>query len=101
MEYKVKLKHNIDSDNKVESNELCYILNNNVHCLKGGNPIDYEENKSVLLESFGEDNCLIETNIVDCKLSSNLEVYTTAVGAVAGIVSTKGCTISPGGYASC
>ena len=64
--YNVFLKHNIGSDNVVESNEVCYILNSNLYCLKGcgkyNNVSDdcditnYEENVDILYASFGESN---------------------------------------------
>ena len=73
------LKHNIGSLGRVESSDVCYILNGNKYCLKGGgvydaetesyNSLYYEENKSLLLETFGEDNCSVDSNRVNCSLS--------------------------------
>ena len=50
------LKHNIGSDDKVESQEVCYILDNNLYCLIDDETY-FEQNLEILNGSFGEDNC--------------------------------------------
>ena len=55
------VKYNIDNDKKVQSSEICFLRDNDLHCLKGGSGETYfNENKSILDSTFGQANC--ETN---------------------------------------
>lgn len=94
------LKHNIGSSGRIESQEVCYILNNKQYCLKGGGVLDmatgdsvspyYEENKAILFESFGEENCSA-SNYVDCWVSSiDANLYSDGSVSVDGASSTCG-----------
>ena len=53
------LKHNIVEDTITES-YVCFIKDNKEYCLRGGNGSYYNENKTILLNVFGSENC--ETN---------------------------------------
>ena len=94
------LKHNIGSDNTVESNEVCYVLNSNLYCLKGGSADYYEENTEVLYELFGEDNCSVYSNRVTCSMS-DLRVYAVNDGYIDVGPMFYECFIDDIGYASC
>ena len=72
------LKYNISTVGTVESSEVCYILNNNLYCLKGEKTDDkeegyisqyYEENTSILQNSFGQSSCSVNSSIVSCSVS--------------------------------
>ena len=69
------LKHNISSKGTVESSEVCYILKSNLYCLKGEKTDDkesgyisqyYTENTNTLQTSFGQANCIFESDHVSC-----------------------------------
>lgn len=94
------LKHNIDANGLVESNEVCYIVNNNLFCLKGGSANYYEENKNTLLASFDSIYCYSSGNGFGCSIAAfnpfislNGEVYVSS-GALS-------CSISSSGLAKC
>lgn len=95
------LKHNIGSDNTVESQEVCYILNSNVYCLKGGdNGASYETNKTTLLESFGEDTCSVNSDYVHCS-ASGLYAGAYDSGGVGAYDDVGDCNVDGDGLADC
>ena len=95
------LKHNLASDNTVESQEVCYILNGNQYCLKGGDDrASYETNKTTLLESFGEDNCSVNSKDVNCS-ASGLYASADAIGVVSANGGITGCNVNGFGDAYC
>lgn len=95
------LKHNIGSNNTVESNEVCYILNETMYCLTGGDEgASYETNKTTLLESFGEDNCSVYSNGVDCS-ASGLYAFAYDDGFVRAYADIGGCRVDGVGDAYC
>ena len=94
------LKHNIGSDNTVESQEVCYILNSTLYCLKNGSIEYYEENKTILLESFGEGNCSMDSYHVQCSFS-NLWVAVWKDDAVLAGDDDNHCGVGFDGSASC
>jgi len=96
----VFLKHNIGSLGRIETQEVCYILNGEKHCLKGGADAYYEENKSLLLETFGEDNCSVYSNSVYCSLSG-LYAYAHDYGYVSAYTSDWDCNVYSHGDACC
>ena len=96
----VFLKHNIGSLGRIETQEVCYILNGEKHCLKGGADAYYEENKSLLLETFGEDNCSVYSDYVHCLLSG-LHAYAYDRGYVRAHASGWHCNVHDTGYAGC
>ena len=58
------LKHNIVEDIIAES-YVCFIKDNEEYCLRGGNSSYYNENKTILLNAFGSENCEVNPqNIV-------------------------------------
>ena len=95
------LKHNIGSNNTVESQEVCYILNGTMYCLTGGDEgASYETNKETLFASFGEDNCSVYSDRVHCSASGlNASAYSH------GLVSARGdigvCVVYGDGDANC
>ena len=94
------LKHNLASDNIVESNEVCYILNGTIYCLKGGSADYYEENSATLLTSIGEDNCSVDSDRIECSMSG----FTAGAyndGRVAALDSNWGCGVDSNGDAFC
>ena len=95
------LKHNIGSAGTVESQEVCYILNSEVYCLKGGDGgASFNENKATLLASFGESNCSVYSDGVDCSLSG-LSAYADAYGFVIANDVTSDCYVDDSGNAYC
>jgi len=94
------LKHNIGSNNTVESNEVCYVLNSNLYCLKGGSADYYEENIQVLYESFGEDNCTVPSYSVYCS-ASGLNANAYAYGYVDAGDGIGRCDVFSDGNANC
>ena len=95
------LKHNIGSDNTVESNEVCYILNGTMYCLIGGDEgASYETNKETLFASFGEDNCYVYSNDVSCS-ASGLNARAIGSGYVYANDGFEGCYVNDSGYARC
>lgn len=105
------LKHNIGSSGKIESQEVCYILNNKKYCLKGGGIITnlaeleavspyYEENKATLFESFGEENCSVYSDYVLCSLSAvRADAYDN--GSVYVYADDWTCRVNDIGVANC
>ena len=75
------LKHNIGSLGRIETQEVCYILNGKKYCLKGRENAYYEENIETLYASFGEDNCSVYSDYVICS-NSDFRVTTEADGDV-------------------
>lgn len=96
----VFLKHNIGNNNTVETQDVCYILNSEKYCLKGGTGDYYEENKLMLLEIFGVNNCSVNSNNVLCS-SSGLYASAADNGSVYASDSGWYCTIHTNGYAEC
>ena len=94
------LKHNIGSNNTVESNEVCYILNSNLYCLKGGSADYYEESIQVLYESFGQYNCTVHSLGVTCP-TSVLRADAYANGRVFARVDIEDCYVNSNGDAYC
>lgn len=94
------LKHNIGSDNTVESQEVCYILNSEVYCLMGYEANYYEANKTTLLESFGEENCAVSSYDVDCS-ASGLLAYANDNGYVFAYDDLEECGVYGNGNAYC
>lgn len=99
--YDYFLKHNIGSNNTVESQEVCYILNGNQYCLKGGDDgASYETKKTTLLTSFGEDNCSVGSNYVYC-YASGLRAYASDRGSVYASDDIGECSVEDRDYAYC
>ena len=72
-----------------------------MYCLKGGdNGASYEANKTILLESFGEDNCSVSSASVSCRASGLLAIA-YADGSVTADVGFGLCHVSVDGYAYC
>lgn len=63
------LKHIINND-VVESNEVCFIINDVLHCLK---PNEYETSKASLISIFGESSCTDDTDTYRCSRSGVYE----------------------------
>lgn len=94
------LKHNINANGFVESNELCYIANNNLYCLKGGSTDYYEENKNILLASLDSDNCYSLDNGFQCIFQTRF--YTAgADGSVRISYASVSCSVSSSGTGLC
>ena len=104
------LKHNLASDNTVESQEACYLLNGNQYCLKGCSlynsdeemceVTNFEENVAILLESFGADNCSVNSNDVRCS-ASGLYVGALDDGLAYASGDSEGCDVRSDGVAFC
>ena len=104
------LKHNIGSNNTVESNEVCYILNDTQYCLKGCSNYNsdedicevtnFEENSATLLESFGEDNCSVNSDYVECS-ASGLFASAYSYGYVDAYAGITACGVFDDGTAGC
>lgn len=95
------LKHNIGSDNTVESQEVCYLLSGTMYCLIGGDGrVNFETNKTTLLESFGEENCSVDSDIVNCS-ASGLNARATDYGDVDASDGSSGCYTGVNGDLHC
>ena len=80
---------------------MCYILNGNQYCLKGGDDgASYETNKTTLLTSFGEDNCSVGSDYVTCS-ASGLRAYARDDGRVQAYAGLEGCGVYDNGSAHC
>ena len=108
----VFLKHNIGNLGRIESQEVCYILDGKKYCLKGGgvynsgmnewNALYYEENIETLYASFGEENCWVYSDGVGCSLSG-IYAYAYDYGDVSAREDDLGwyCLVNIIGNASC
>lgn len=107
----VFLKHNIGVTGRIESQEVCYVLNGNKYCLKGGGVITnlaegtsvspyYEENIETLYASFGEENCSVNSNRVDCSVSG-LRARANDNGIVGAHGGSSICNVNLTGNAGC
>ena len=87
------LGHKIGNDGKVERNDVCFIRNNTLYCLKGvetasagygtENPAPYyQENYNTLLEAFGPN--AIENNVCSV-LEYGIHCSASGLGADAGM----------------
>lgn len=95
------LKHNISSSGTVESSEVCYILNNTLYCLKGGDGgTAYSENTSVLQNSFGQSNCSVSSYDVYCS-ASGLDASADRDGSVGAGDASSSCGVHEGGVSFC
>jgi len=97
------LKHAIDNNTVAES-YVCYTLNNNEYCLKGGDTTAYNDNKSILQNSFGSSNCN-ETNettywYYGCS-SGSLGAYAYSFGDVDAYDGDSYCCVIGDGDSSC
>lgn len=106
------LKHNMEN-NRVKSSEVCYILNNNLYCLKGGgatydsensqyndDSIYYEDNVSILKSSFGESNCYGFSDNVNCS-ASGLRARADQDGYVYASGGSSTCIVDSDGRSLC
>lgn len=108
------LKHNMEN-NSVKSSEACYILNNNLYCLKGAgatydsenseyndDSIYYEDNVSILKSSFGESNCSVYSTYIDCSVP-NLYARAMQDGRVSAGISSlyRACAVYYSGSSHC
>ena len=98
--YDYFLKHNIGSDNTVESQEVCYILNSEVYCLMGYDTSYYEENTTTLFASFGEDSCSVYSSYVNCS-SSGVNANAYSGGYVYASDGGFNCDVIADGSARC
>jgi hypothetical protein len=95
------LKHNISSEGTVESSEVCYILNNNEYCLKGGDGgTAYSENTSKLQNSFGQANCSVDSSRVNCS-ASGLDAHAYSNGDVNAVDDSSTCYVNAFGHSRC
>ena len=100
------LKHSISSADKIVGTEACYILSNNLHCLKGyeGDGVEtspyYEINKKEIKTSFGASNCTEQTNKYTCT-TSGLTAEITPTGNIRVNDSSNNCYINGFGYSAC
>ncbi len=77
------LRQNINANYEITSSDVCYILNNNLRCLLGGDPMQFTTNKETLQNSFGSSNCTNQSTSYECTsgtlvaiINSNGEVQT-------------------------
>ena len=95
------LKHNIGSSDTVESTEVCYLLNSNQYCLKGGDgDASYQLNKEILSESFGYQACQENGDDFDCS-NDDFLAYVGGSGMVYLIEGDKTCEVYSNGSARC
>ena len=86
------------------------ILDGKKYCLKDGgvynsetdewNALYYEENIETLYESFGEENCSVSSNYVNCSVSG-LRAYASDIGRVSAYASGWSCHVYSDGNAHC
>ena len=96
----IYLKHNIDSNNKITSSDVCYKLNSTEWCLKGGISSQYNTNKTTLQNSFGSSNCTNSTNSYKCT-SGTLTAEAMSSGKVTVSDSTYICDSDVSGESRC
>ena len=97
------IKHNISDEGTVESSEVCYILNNTLHCLKGGDGgASYSENISIVQSSFGQSNCSDQNDGFYCRdYDSGLDANTYENGFASTGLGSWGCYIQIDGETRC
>lgn len=94
-------KHMI-KNGKIESSELCFLKDGDMHCLK---PNEYETSKTKLLEIFGESACnyddpdYSEPTVV-CN-DSSMRVSAFSSGLVNVYDYSSDCSVSPSGNSNC
>ena len=99
--WKFYLKHTLNSNGIIEEIDVCGKYNGQEFCLeRSADGSKYEQNKTLLLNTFGNANC----NVV----SSDIHCYNASVGAGAYVdgtvdvnVGVAGCGVNAGGAALC
>ena len=90
------LKHEI-VNNKIQTSEVCFIKDGNIHCLK---PNEYETSKAKMLEIFGESACRVSDSQVICTplgVSANVLLG----GDVGAGVGSSECSVISNGLSRC
>ena len=93
------LKH-IINNNKVESSEVCFLLDNELNCIVGEDETSYENNKQLLLNAFGTSKCTVYSSYIKCT-SSGLQARAYQIGSVDVYVSSSYCTVQNSGSSYC
>ena len=98
---------NLIVDNQVESTDVGFYLNGKIYYLKGkvnetgltNKPV-YEENKAILLEAFGSENCIVDAEYIGddiytiCDIDDiRINASATTDGGVAAYSETNMCQV--------
>ena len=101
--WKYYLKHFVNSNNIIEKIEVCGKFEGKEFCLEnGGKSSKFEQNKSLLLETFGDEKCSYSASHVHCD-SSVIHAHATSEGYIHVYVaiSEDDCYVYNGGATEC
>ena len=105
------LRYELGNQTEPVKSYACYILNNNEYCLLGGDGVydstldsfvspSYNDNKTILNDSFGSSNCTDETDSYECT-SGLLIVSANSDGSVNTQKGRSFCTVNSTGSSNC
>ncbi len=99
------LKHILNANGNIESNEVCFIKDNTLYCLKGEvkELVDnkyYKQNESLLLDVFGQNNCTIDETGIRCS-GSGFEIFADDTGTIFVTVGSSNCHLTYDCYSRC
>ncbi|MBR1718081.1 MAG: prepilin-type N-terminal cleavage/methylation domain-containing protein [Bacilli bacterium] len=95
------LKHTLNSNGVIEEIDVCGKHNGQEFCLeRSADGSKYEQNKTLLLNTFGNDSCYVPSSEIYCRDGSDY-ANANAVGNAYVGHATVGCDVAGGGAARC
>lgn len=99
--WKFYLKHTLNSNGIIEEIDVCGKHNGQEFCLeRSADGSKYEQNKTLLLNTFGTDSCDVYSSSVGCS-DASVNAHALADGYVSVGDAMTGCSVRGGGAAVC